>query len=240
MAGVAPRTSGAVSTPEASGHGTKRCVRPPYAVTQESGALATITYAIGIARMLMLVLGTIEYQQAHGAVCGKGQRMIRVDVESIIMAAGAAPSIVILRERQKDASAAASRALSIPVGGWEAAAITHGVEHREVPRPITHDLLVESVRALGGSIKRAEISRIEDPVFYANLVITTASGEEISLDARPSDAMAIAARANAPIYVEDDIMNRIGSISLQTGKDADEHELEQFDEFVQHLSPDDF
>ena len=47
--------------------------------------------------------------------------------------------------------------------------------------------------------------------------------------------MAIAARANAPIYVEDDIMNRIGSISLQTGKDADEHELEQFDELVQHL-----
>ena len=166
--------------------------------------------------------------------------MIRVDVESIIMAAGAAPSVIILRERQKDEHGAAARALSIPVGGWEAAAVTNGVEHRDTPRPIPHDLLVEAVRGLGGSIKRAEINRIENPVFYASLVLATASGEEVALDARPSDAMAVAARANAPIYVEDDIMNRIGNISLQTADDADDRELEQFDEFVQSLSPDDF
>lgn len=165
--------------------------------------------------------------------------MVRVDVESIIMATGGAPSVVILRERHKDESSA-SRALSIPVGNWEATAITYGVEHHQLPRPITHDLALQSVRELGGSVKRAEINRVEDRVFYASLVLATASDTEVALDARPSDAIAIAARANAPVYVEDDVMNRVGSISPQPSDNADERELEQFDEFVQSLSPDDF
>ena len=65
---------------------------------------------------------------------------------------------------------------------------------------------------------------------------------EIKIDARPSDALALAARSNAPIYVEDEVMNRAGSISLQSDTDPDsaKEELERFDEFVQGLSPDDF
>ena len=65
---------------------------------------------------------------------------------------------------------------------------------------------------------------------------------EIKIDARPSDALALATRSNAPIYVEDEVMNRAGSISLQPDADPDsaKEELERFDEFVQGLSPDDF
>ena len=62
----------------------------------------------------------------------------------------------------------------------------------------------------------------------------------MSIDARPSDALALAVRSNAPIYVEDDVMNRAGTISHHADKDAGDEEFKQFDQFVQTLSPDDF
>ena len=66
--------------------------------------------------------------------------------------------------------------------------------------------------------------------------------DRIKLDARPSDALALATRSNAPIYVEDDVMNRAGSISYQAARDeqSSQEEIERFDEFVKNLSPDDF
>lgn len=181
--------------------------------------------------------------------------MIRVDIESIIMASGPVPSVVVLRERKpSDASSEAPlRALSIQTGAYEAAAIGHGIDlSKQAQRPISHDLLLNAVKELGAKVERIEINRWDAPVFYADVVLekpveetsseATAEGttREIKLDARPSDALALATRSNAPIYVEDDVMNRAGSVSYQTAQDSGEAELEKFDEFVQTLSPDDF
>ena len=195
--------------------------------------------------------------------------MIRVDIESIVMAAGPVPSVVVLRERKGGAgSGAPLRALSIQTGAYEAAAIGGGMDSdKAAPRPIAHDVMLRTVQELGAKIERVEINRWEAPVFYADVVLDrggdagcrggdSADGEgrdvdgddaesrarEIKIDARPSDALALAARSNAPIYVEDEVMNRAGSISLQSDTDPDsaKEELERFDEFVQGLSPDDF
>ena len=195
--------------------------------------------------------------------------MIRVDIESIVMAAGPVPSVVVLRERKGGAgSGAPLRALSIQTGAYEAAAIGGGMDsNKAAPRPIAHDVMLRTVQELGAKIERVEINRWEAPVFYADVVLDRggdgscrgeggADGEgrdvdgdtaetrsrEIKIDARPSDALALAARSNAPIYVEDEVMNRAGSISLQSDTDPDsaKEELERFDEFVQGLSPDDF
>lgn len=195
--------------------------------------------------------------------------MIRVDIESIIMAAGPVPSVVVLRERKGGAgSGAPLRALSIQTGAYEAAAIGGGMDSdKAAPRPIAHDVMLRTVQELGAKIERVEINRWEAPVFYADVVLdrgddadcrgedgTDGEGRdvdgdtaetrsrEIKIDARPSDALALAARSNAPIYVEDEVMNRAGSISLQSDADPDsaKEELERFDEFVQGLSPDDF
>ena len=84
-----------------------------------------------------------------------------------------------------------------------------------------------------------EIVRAEPPVFYATIVVL-ADGEERKIDARPSDAIALAVRSNAPMFVEDDIMNRLGTVSTHTEEVDDEQEFEKFDEFVHTLSPDDF
>lgn len=166
--------------------------------------------------------------------------MIRVDIETIIMAAGPVPSVIVLRERNESAGAGAPpRALSIQTGSFEAAAISRGIDRMEEPRPITHDLMNAALTALDAKVERVEINRVDLPVFFADLVVLDKDGKELSIDARPSDALALAVRVNAPIYVEDDVMNRAGSISARSDDNAEE-EIERFDEFVQTLSPDDF
>lgn len=171
--------------------------------------------------------------------------MIRVDIETIIMAAGAVPSLIVLRERQNGSHTdAPRRALSIQTGSFEAAAISHGIDRTQTTRPITHDLFTEAITKLGAKLERVEINNVDAPVFYARIVLAPQAdgqdGSEIALDARPSDALALAVRANAPIYVEDDVMNRAGTISYRAERGNQEDELERFDAFVQTLSPDDF
>lgn len=167
--------------------------------------------------------------------------MIRVDIETIIMAAGPVPSIVVLRERSASTSSEAPlRALSIQTGSFEAASISRGINSDEGNRPITHDLMIDAVRALGAKVERVEINRVDAPIFFATVVLSRESADEVRLDARPSDALALAVRANAPVYVEDDVMNRAGSISYRTERENNDEELERFDQFVKTLSPDDF
>lgn len=166
--------------------------------------------------------------------------MIRVDIETIIMAAGPVPSVIVLRERgNDDASDAPLRALSIQTGSYEAAAIGRGVDGDEGSRPITHDLMVDTIRELGGKLERVEINRVDAPIFYATVVLADQDSHEKRVDARPSDALALAVRSNAPIYVEDDVMNRAGNVSYR-GEEDSEKELERFDEFARSVSPDDF
>lgn len=170
--------------------------------------------------------------------------MIRVDVETILMAAGPVPSVIVLRERTGQAAGnAPSRALSIHTGSFEAAAVGRGMDKSEDGRPITHDLLVQAVKVLGAKVERIEIDRVDAPVFFASVVLGKQDGEgeteEIRLDARPSDAIALAVRVNAPMYVEDDVMNRAGTVS-RTAEVDETAEYERFDQFVQNLSPDDF
>lgn len=175
--------------------------------------------------------------------------MVRVDIETVVMAGGPVPSVIVLRERTTASDdAAPRRALSIQTGAYEAAAVSRGIDHPEGDRPITHDLLLDVVDKLGARLERVEIDRVDAPVFYATLVIRPdaaaemdASDPAIRVDARPTDALALAVRANAPIFVEDDVMNRAGRLGSSARSDRDdEAEIERFDEFVKTLSPDDF
>ncbi|QWT17609.1 bifunctional nuclease family protein [Collinsella sp. zg1085] len=186
--------------------------------------------------------------------------MIRVDIETIVMAAGPMPSVIVLRERATTGSGdTPQRALSIPTGPYEATVISRGIEHKKSERPITHDLMVQVLSSIGARLERVEITNLKSPVFYASLVMTVPESfdisdvkaigavshssanrsQEISIDARPSDAIALAVRMSAPIYVEDDVMNRAGNIGTQNDS-ISEQDLERFDAFVQSVSPDDF
>ena len=88
--------------------------------------------------------------------------MVRVDIETIVMAAGPVPSLIVLRERcSKSDSPAPLRSLSIQTGSFEAAAISRGIDSGRADRPITHDLLLDTVGALGAKLERIEIVRAE-------------------------------------------------------------------------------
>ncbi len=166
--------------------------------------------------------------------------MVRVDIETIVMAAGPVPSLIVLRERDSQPdSPAPLRSLSIQTGSFEAAALSRGIDKGREGRPLTHDLMLDAIAALNAKLERVEIVRVDAPVFFAKLVVIAQDGSEIALDARPSDALALAVRANAPIFVEDEVMNRVGTVSVHE-ESSDDTELEKFDEFVQSLSPDDF
>ncbi|AEB06139.1 protein of unknown function DUF151 [Coriobacterium glomerans PW2] len=169
--------------------------------------------------------------------------MVRVDIETIVMATGSVPSLVVLRERASEAdggSTAPLRVLSIQTGPFEAAAISRGIEGVRGPRPITHDLFISTLAALGARLERVEINRVEAPIFYSRLIIARNRSEEIALDARPSDALALAVRSNAPIYVEDDVMNRASSAQRRTDEESRDEELDRFDRFAHTVTPDDF
>ncbi len=107
--------------------------------------------------------------------------------------------IVVLKDVQSDAL------VPIWVGIFEANAIALEIEKTSTPRPMTHDLLANLIRTLDGEVRRVVITELRDDVYYA-LIWMERSGELISLDARPSDALALALRMDCPIYLSEQVL----------------------------------
>ena len=79
------------------------------------------------------------------------------------------------------------------------------------PRPLTHDLLKETIAQLGATLERIVITKLEFNTFFATLSLRTREGEAREVDARPSDSIAVALRADAPIFVAEDVLNQVAS-----------------------------
>jgi uncharacterized protein len=138
--------------------------------------------------------------------------------------------IVLLRERE------GVRYLPIWVGAVEATAIAYAQQGIVPPRPLTHDLLRDILAALQVSVVEIRITALQDGVFYA--VIVFSNGAEVS--ARPSDAIALALRVDAPIKGTDEVMEEAG-IELPEDEPAEaEDQVEKFREFLDQVSPEDF
>jgi uncharacterized protein len=129
--------------------------------------------------------------------------MITVDMTRMLLLNLGNEFVVLLRGGQDQ------RALPITIGQFEAQAIAIKLNNMEVARPLTHDLLKNSLDALGCSLLRVVISDLRDDTFYARLMLRHASGT-LELDARPSDAIALALRYGAPVLVEDAVMEQAG------------------------------
>nr|WP_223158628.1 bifunctional nuclease family protein [Yimella sp. cx-51] len=134
--------------------------------------------------------------------------------------------IVILRET------ASGRCVPIWIGAPEAAAIAHVLEGVEPPRPLTHDLMLILVDTLGARLSHVDIVSMDEGVFYAELVL--ADGRRI--DARSSDAIALALRAGTAVYVDDTILDEVGVVMEMEQED----EVEKFREFLDQVSAEDF
>jgi len=111
--------------------------------------------------------------------------------------------ILILKDGQ-------GRALPIWIGAMEAMAISMAINKVPFPRPMTHDLLLNTISGLGGTVTRVEVTDIQSGTFYAEIVVSTENGTR-RLDSRPSDAIALAVRAECPIFVAEGVIEEAGA-----------------------------
>lgn len=171
--------------------------------------------------------------------------LVEVRVQSLGLDRSSNTPVVILEE------VGGERVLPIWIGPSEASAIAMQLADMEFSRPLTHDLIVAVVNGLGGSLRKVIITRVEKNTYYAELIIHR-NGEVISVDARPSDSIAVALRMDARIFAQEDLLER-ASIEITeeeaTGKDvepkrreptSERMDAEELKEYLRRLNPEDF
>ena len=136
--------------------------------------------------------------------------------------------IVILKDKQGD------RVLPIWVGIFEANAIAQQIENVSPPRPMTHDLLRNVIQDLKATVQKVVVCDLQENTFYA-LIYLSMNGDTVAIDARPSDAIALALRTRAPIFVEDEVIDHAKTVDFTSDKaDAD-----RLHKWLESLDPDD-
>jgi len=128
--------------------------------------------------------------------------MVEMELNKIVIDEKRHDQLIVLKEKDGE------RILPIVIGLAEASAIKLKISGFEPPRPLTHDLLHTTINHLEAKIDRIIIDKLEESTFHAKIVLKTANGLEKFIDARPSDSIALAVRAHAPIFVEDEIIRQ--------------------------------
>ena len=128
--------------------------------------------------------------------------MIEMELNKIVIDEKRHDQLIVLKEKSGD------RMLPIVIGLAEASAIKLKISGFNPPRPLTHDLLHMTISNLEATIDRIIIDKLEENTFHAKVVLKTSSGGEKIVDARPSDSIALAVRAHAPIFVADEIIKQ--------------------------------
>jgi bifunctional DNase/RNase len=141
---------------------------------------------------------------------------IEVKIRALMMDPNSGTPIIILKDVQSDTM------LPIWVGAYEANAIALEIEKIAPPRPMTHDLLRNLITELGVRVERVVVTRLQDNTFYAEIEMRNSEGALISLDSRPSDAIALALRADCPIYVNMEVIKASrNTMPTEEGEESD-------------------
>jgi bifunctional DNase/RNase len=140
--------------------------------------------------------------------------LVEVRVQSLALDRSSNTPVVILQELEGE------RVLPIWIGPGEASAIAMHLAEMEFSRPLTHDLLCSVLKGLGGTLEKVIITRVEKSTYYAELIVRR-NGEVFSLDARPSDSIAVALRVAARIFAQDELLE-ISSIEVAEEEGAEE------------------
>jgi len=166
--------------------------------------------------------------------------MIEVKIAGIQISLMSQHRVVLLKELDSE------RYLPIWIGPYEAEAINIRLQEVEIARPLTHDLLKNTIEAMGGVIQHIVVCDLHDDTFYARIIIDV-NGDQMDIDARPSDAMNLAVRADAPIYVAEEVMAEAGIVpekdiaeeGAEAKAEGEEEDRSAFDDFLDNLDIDD-
>ncbi len=171
-------------------------------------------------------------------------KVVEARVNGLILEHKTQQNVVILREAEGE------RILPIWIGPGEAQAIRRVLADEPFPRPLTHDLLVRLVEGLKARVTRVVVSDLRENTFYATILVQ-AGAETLSFDARPSDAIAVALRAKAPIFVNEQLLQEPPREEAAdegdeeppdepTTEPSDEEKAEQLRRYLEKLNPEDF
>ena len=156
--------------------------------------------------------------------------MIPVEVVGVRIEMPSNQPIVLLKE------ISGSRYLPIWVGTVEATAIAFSQQGLKPQRPLTHDLLVDILNSEKIRLRSVHLTELRDGIFYSDLVLVNENGQEQKVSSRPSDAVALAVRVEAPILATNELFEEAGISIPEQGED----EIEKFKEFLDEISPEDF
>lgn len=132
------------------------------------------------------------------------------------------------------------RLLPIYIGHPEASAIHFAIEGIEPPRPLTHDLFIATLESLGATLTEVVLTTVREHTFFAELRITDSAGQTHEVSSRPSDAIALAVRRQVPILATDELLDEAGQPPEPESADDDAEILDEFKDFIEHVSPEDF
>ena len=157
--------------------------------------------------------------------------MIEMRVMGIALDTRTGSPIIVLNDTEN------RKALPIWIGSAEASSIIRKIENIPSSRPLTHDLFINFARQAGFKITRIEINDVDEQTYLSSIFLEDSNGKETEVDSRPSDAIAIAIRADVPILVSAAVMAD-GAISTDSKKD--EEETAEFKNFIKDIKPSDF
>jgi hypothetical protein len=165
--------------------------------------------------------------------------MIEVIIDSIRVSLMSQHRIVVLKDSNGE------RYLPIWIGPCEADAITTELQEMPPQRPLTHDLLKNVIKELSGNVVHILVSELRNDVYYARVVVEV-DGKRLDIDSRPSDAIALAVRVKAPIFVAESVMDKaaiqpdedVESEAREEGDEVEESQLSAFKDFVDNLDID--
>jgi len=140
-----------------------------------------------------------------GDAAHEGNGLVQMEVSKIRIDERRGEQVVVLKER------GGNRLLPIIIGISEVTAIKMKISGIQPPRPLTHDLLQNTISQLGATLERIVITKLEFNTFFAKLILQTKDGAKFEVDARPSDSIAVALRADAPIYVAEEVLDQVAS-----------------------------
>ena len=164
--------------------------------------------------------------------------MVPLRVLTLVVVGQNQPSVLVL-EPVEETLPGKSRVVPIWIGDNEATQLSLAINHVKLPRPTTHDLFLDAITNLDARVDHVLINKIEGKLFHAQLFIK--QGDRIiKLDSRPTDAIALALRQEAPLYITQEARERASFPYLFKTSRSQEEELESFKLFLEELAPDDF
>ncbi len=164
--------------------------------------------------------------------------MTPLRILTLIVPSAGQPSVLVLAPIEQT-PVGKSRILPIWIGANEATQLGVAIEHANLPRPMTHDLFLDAITNLDACVDHVLIADVKGQTFFAQLVLRQGS-RLITLDARPTDALALALRQDAPFYVDEDVLEKASFPYLFRNSKAKEVELQEFKSFLETITPDDF